>query len=742
MLSQTDSEKPLMNSFSEITIDSSISALDLILKVEGMSCTACASVIDSMLQKTEGITEVKTHFLTDMVQVKYLPHLITPGEILEKISSLGYHPSPFQEQTEHDAEKRNLLLRLGISALLSANVMMIAYALYGGFFQELSQSSIWFLSLPQLILATPVIFYGGYPIFKRTLAGLLQGKSTMDTLIATGALSAYGYSMIQMTRGSIHLYFDTAAMLVTLVLLGKYIEARARHNVSSGILELYSYASKKVRLSSGSWETIETVRPGDEFQVLPGERCPLDGRILSGAGAIDESILTGEARPLKKRVGEEVLSGSMLLDGELRLAALRAVQDSALGQTIKLMQEALTKKIPAELISDRLMGWLVPAILGLSVITAGYLVYQGATFDKAMLRALAILVITCPCTLGIAIPLAKVAFIRKAHERGIIIQDPAALEKVRELDTLVFDKTGTLTEGNFLLREIITEGLDETEALRLAASVEAGATHFIGRAIVGQAHHATLEFEKVADFEELQGLGVKGRVNGKEIAVGNRQLVEGQGVILLPELKQKAENYELQGNTVIFLGIGKKGQGVLVLGDALKVSSRKALDAVQARGIAIWLISGDSSATTQAVALQAGIARFQGQSFPRHKGQIIKDLQQEGKRVGMVGDGINDAAALVQADVGIAMLTGTNFALGSADIHLLGGDPLRVLDVMDLSAQTISAIRQNLFLAFIYNVLAIPLAMSGLINPLIAVTAMFASSLTVIGNTLRIVRFN
>ena len=476
--------------------------------------------------------------------------------------------------------------------------------------------------------------------------------------------------------------------------------------------------------------------------MLAGERCPLDGQILSGTGNVDQSILTGEARPLKKRVGEEVLGGSMLLDGELRLSALRTVQDSALGQTIKLMQEALSKKIPAELTSDRLLGWLVPAILGLSVITAGYLVYQGATFDTAMLRALAILVITCPCTLGIAIPLAKVAFIRKAHERGIIIQDPAALERMRELDTLVFDKTGTLTEGSFLLREIITAELAETEALRLAASVEADATHFIGREIVGQAQHAALEIEKVADFEELPGLGVKGRVNGKDVAVGNRQLMEGQGVILLPELKQKAENYELQGNTVIFLGLEKKVQGILVLGDRMKALTKKTIDAVQARGIDIWLVSGDSPATTQAVARQAGIARFQGQTLPQHKGQIIKDLQLEGKRVGMVGDGINDAAALVQADVGIAMLTGTNFALGSADIHLLGGDPLRVLDVMDLSAQTMSAIRQNLFLAFIYNALAIPLAMSGLINPLIAVTAMFASSLTVIGNTLRIVRFN
>jgi heavy metal translocating P-type ATPase len=430
----------------------------------------------------------------------------------------------------------------------------------------------------------------------------------------------------------------------------------------------------------------------------------------------------------------------MLLDGNLNLSALRTAQESALGQTIKLMQEALTKKIPAELTSDRLLGWLVPAIVCLSAITAGYAVYEGATFDKAMLRALAVLVITCPCTLGIAIPLAKVAFIRKAHERGIIIQDPAALEKVRELDTLVFDKTGTLTEGIFSLREIITEGLSATEALRLAASVEADASHFIGRAIVRQAHQEALTLEKVSALEELPGTGVKGKVNGREVTVGNRILMERQDITVSPDLKQRAEQYEVQGNTVVFLGIEKAAQSCFVLGDALKALSRKAIDAVQTRGIDMWLVSGDSSATTQAVAAQAGINRFQGQALPQHKVHIIKDIQQKGKRVGMVGDGINDAAALVQADVGIAMLTGSNFALGSADIHILGGNPLAVLAVMDLSAQTMKAIRQNLFLAFIYNALAIPLAMSGLINPLIAVSAMFASSLTVIGNTLRIVR--
>jgi heavy metal translocating P-type ATPase len=700
-------------------------------------------VIDTMLGKTRGIKEAKTLFLTDMVQVKYLPHLITPQEILEKITELGYQPSLFQEHAEHDAEKRGLLLRLGISILLSANVMMIAYALYWGFFQELSGSAIWYLSLPQGLLATPVIFYCGWPILKRAFSGLRHLQTSMDTLIAISVLSAYGYSVIQMARGSIHLYFDTASMLVSLVLLGKYIEARARHNVSAGILELYSYAGRKVRLSAGAgerWAPAEEVKPGDEFHVLNSERCPLDGRVISGSAFIDASILTGESRPVKKSADDEVLAGSMLLDGELTLAAVRTAGESALGKTIAFMQEALAKKIPAEKTADRLMRWLVPAILGLSITTAGYLLYHGTAFDTAMLRALSIMVITCPCTLGIAIPLAKVAFIRRAHEQGIIIQDPGVLEQAASLDTMVFDKTGTITEGVFSLRKTVTEGLTESEALRLAASVEARSAHFAARELVRQARNAGLMFAEAENFAELPGLGVTAMVNGREILVGNRKLLEARGTSCTPALLDAANHYEQQGETVIFLGMGKTVAALFVLGDALKPSSMKALETLRSRGIELWLVSGDSPDTTRAVAEQAGIARFLGQALPQHKGEIIKSIQQEGRRVAMVGDGVNDAAALAQADMGIALLTGTNFALGSADIHLLSSDPLRVLDVIDLSCQALKAIRQNLFLAFIYNGLAIPLAMSGLINPLIAVTAMFASSLTVIGNTLRIVR--
>jgi heavy metal translocating P-type ATPase len=453
---------------------------------------------------------------------------------------------------------------------------------------------------------------------------------------------------------------------------------------------------------------------------------------------VDEAILTGEARPKKKLPGDDVLGGSLLLDGELRISAIRTAGDSALGKTITLMEEALSKKIPAEVTADRLVRWLVPFILTLAIVTGGYLLYWGTPFDAAMLRALSILVITCPCALGIAIPLAKVAFVRKAHDRGIIVCEPDALEQAKDLQIMVFDKTGTITEGSFSLRAVETIGITRDELLCHAAAVEAKSGHFLAREVTHKARAAALRIEEAIGFEELQGLGVQAMVANKAVAVGSRKLMEQEGFSLSSDLDTKARNYELQGMTVIFAGWEGMVHGFLVFGDCLKTNAAQTMKTLRARGTEVWLVSGDAVETTGAVAQLAGIDEFRGQTLPFQKVEIIKMLQQSGKKVGMVGDGINDAAALAQADVGIAMLTGTNFALGSADMHLLSSDPARILDVLDMSAQAVKAIRQNLFLAFIYNTLAIPLAMSGLINPLIAVTAMFASSLTVIGNTLRI----
>jgi heavy metal translocating P-type ATPase len=753
--------------------ESFLPPLNLTMKVEGMWCPACSWLIEEVLRKTTGILESKVLFLSDLAQVKYYPHLLRPQEILDRISRLGYRPSLLQEASKSSQEKKGLLLRLGISSILTANIMMISYALYYGFFQELSRSAVAYLSLPLWGMATPVIFYGGGPILRRGFHGIRYGQTSMETLISIGALSAYLYSIFQMFRGSIHLYFDTAAMLIALVLLGKYLETHAREKVSKGMTDLYQLANQKVRLftptptlprifspplaggglpwgvSSATpkgegeggrerWISARDAKPGDEFLVLAGERVPLDGRIITGQGNVDESILTGEPRPIKKRPGEEVRGGILLLDGKLTLRTTRVGEDSSLGQMITLMQETLSKKNPAELLADRITRWFVPLILILAAITAFYVWSVNFSIDEALLRSLTVLVISCPCALGIATPIVKVAAMGLGRSRGILIRDPRALERVKDLDTLVFDKTGTLTEGNFLLQEIITEGASEQEALGRLASVEAYSDHFLAQEIIRRAREKSVKMEEATAFEEFEGMGVKGFVGGREVFIGNRQLMNKFGVDLSSSLEKRAFSLESRGMTVVLCGWDQQVRGFLVFGDSIKRGVPELVKKLQARKIITWVVSGDAQETTRAVAEELGINQFRGQALPQDKVELIKSLQQKGHRVGMVGDGINDAAALARADVGFALGTGINITQEASDFTLLASDPTRVLEIFDLSALTMKTIRQNLFFAFLYNGLAIPLAVAGFLNPLIAVFAMFASSLTVIGNALRI----
>ena len=723
--------------------ESSPPPLSLTIKVDGMWCPACSWLIEEVLRRTKGVLEPRVFFLSDLVQVKYLPHILSPQEIMTRISTLGYRPSFFPEGEALTREKKDLQLRLGVSSILAMNVMMISLALYAGFFRDLSQTVIGYFSYPLWLMTTPVIFYGGLPILRRAYAGLRYGSASMDTLISVGALAAYSYSLVQMARGSLHLYFDTASMLITLVLLGKYIEIHAREKISAGITDLYKLASQKVRLSNNGkeiWIPAKDAKPGDDFLVLGGERVPLDGRVFSGGGDVDQSIFTGEAMPVRKRPGDEIMGGVLLLEGNLKLKVTRVGQESTLGQMITLMQEALSRKNPVELLADRITRWFVPGIFVVSGAVALFLWKFNSSVDEALLRSLTVLIISCPCALGIAIPLVKVAAMGVGRAKGILVRNPEALEQAKDLDTIVFDKTGTLTEGNFSLQEIIAEGVSEQEALGRLASVEGFSTHFLAKEIVRKAGEKSVKMEEAAAFEELEGMGVKGSVEGTEVFIGNRRLMNKFGLDLASSLENRAFFSESRGMTVVFFGWNGQVHGLLVFGDSLKRGVPDFVRKLQARKIITWLVSGDAPATTRAVAEESGINEFRGQALPQDKVELIRSLQQKGRRVGMVGDGINDAAALAQADVGFALGTGTNIIQEASDFTLLAAEPTRILEVLDLSALTAKTVRQNLFFAFLYNGLAIPLAVAGLLNPLIAVFAMFASSLTVVGNALRISR--
>ncbi|MCX5906320.1 MAG: cation-translocating P-type ATPase, partial [Deltaproteobacteria bacterium] len=495
-------------------------AIDLTLKVEGMWCPACSWLIEEVLRQTKGVFDPRGFFLTDLVNLKYLPHLIRPEEILGRISQLGYRPALLQDQDQSSSGENASLLALGISAILTMNIMMVSFALYFGFFQDFSPEVIGYLSYPLWAMATPVVFYGGRQILKKAFIGLRYGSTSMETLVTIGALAAYFYSLVQMARGSLHLYFDTASMLITLTLLGKYIEARARRKVSKEINQLYRLAHPKVRLireGKEKWVLGEGVQLGDDFLVLPGEKVPLDSQVISGGGIIDESLLTGEPRPIKKRPGDRVMGGVMLLQGELKLRATRLGEESTIGQLVTLMQKALREKNPFEMLADRVTHWFVPSILALAAMPGFFLLLAHSPAEEVFLRSITVLVISCPCALGIAVPLVKVAAVGLGLSKGIVIRDPGALERVRSLDTLIFDKTGTLTEGNYSLQEIITEEGTTQEALARVASVEIHSNHFLAREMIRKARESSLVLEAADRFEELEGMGVKGFVGGREI---------------------------------------------------------------------------------------------------------------------------------------------------------------------------------------------------------------------------------
>lgn len=712
----------------------------LTLMVEGMWCPACAWLIEEVLRRTPGVAAVRAFFLSDTVRVTYLPHIVSPAEIMAGITRVGYRASLFGTERKGSVT-RDLLVRFGISAILSANIMMLSFALYFGFFQDLSRAVIGYFSYPLALMATAVVFYGGFPMLRRAARGLRYGITSMDTLIAVGVLAAYAYSVGRMAGGSIHLYFDTASMLVTIVLLGKYIEAHAREKVSAGITELYELSRQKVRLLGRGrerWVAPEAVGAGDRFRVLSGERTSVEGRIVSGRGFFDQSVLTGESRPVKRGPQDDVMAGSLLREGEAVLEATRPGSESSLRQMISLVEEALEKKEPGELFADRATRLFVPAILTIAAVSALLLLARGTAVQEVLLRSLTVLVIACPCALGIAAPLAKVVMVGAGRSRGILVRDPKALEHLRSLDVLVFDKTGTLTEGQFVLQEVITDNVGEEEALCLLASLEAHSPHFLAREIVRRAEAAGLHIQEARDIEVFEGLGVRGNVGERGICAGNRRFMLERGVYLRPGLDDEARSREQQGETVVFFAIDGDAQGLLDFGDPLRPEAQKVIEELRARGIDLWLVSGDASETTASIARSLGINRFRGGVLPSEKAQLVASLKKEGHRVGVVGDGLNDAAALAGADVGIAIGAGASMIQEASDLTILTPDLNRLLEAYELSTVAVRTARQNLAFAFAYNAAAIPLAVSGLLNPLVAVAAMFMSSLTVIGNTLRV----
>jgi heavy metal translocating P-type ATPase len=718
-------------------------ALTLRLIVRNMWCAACAWVIDESLKRTPGVFDSSCNFFTDRLQVVYDPVKISPSQVVDAVGRLGYRASEPDESTE-TKERRREFVRFAICAFLTVNVMMLSFALYTGFFTDLSAENAAKISWPIFFMATAVLIYGGYDFYKKTWAGLRHAAFNMETLIITGALSAFFYSAFNLFAGSIHLYFDTACMLITLVLLGKTLERRAKGKVLEDLENFFALMPKKVRICSGRFPdgrymAITQLAAGDIFQVTETEIIPADGYIQSGNGTVEESSLTGEPVPIVRTSGDYVRSGARVHQGGFKIKAEKVGGESTLGQMIQVIEKTLLTKMPIEGKTDIILQWFVPVILVLAAATGVACRLMGLSLGASMLRAVTVMVISCPCALGIAIPLARVAGISIAGKKGILVRNFQAFEMANRITSVVFDKTGTITHGNWTLQKIIALApFDEERALELAAGLEQNSDHFIGREILRQAQKRNIEPAAVETIQTEEN-GVIGRFDAERVKIGSADFMKDT----LTDFNNFSQSYQFRqgsASSYVYMSIGNRPAAVFVFGDSIRNGARATVDKLYERGFRLALVSGDGTETTRAIAKDLGIHDAFGGRMPKDKVAVVKLLQGQGHAVAMVGDGINDAPALVQADLSLAVHSGANLGEELADVTLMRAEPEQLIDFLVFAGAVNKKISQNLIFTFAYNVISIPMAISGLLTPLFAVSAMLLSSISVIGNTLMLVR--
>ncbi len=740
-----------------------------VFPVHGMTCASCVARVEQALSSVSGVVSVNVNLASEKATVEYLEG-VTASDLKQAVAEAGYELGEEAETLEDVAtasrrETRSLRNRFIFAAVIGLLILGLGF-------------SPFFAGKPYLLwaLATPVQFWAGWRFYRGMWGALRHRTADMNTLIAVGTSAAYVYSVLAVllpvffTSGGLkpQLYFDTSAMIIALILLGRFLEARAKGQTSEAIKKLVGMQPRTALVIRNGEEKeipVEEVAVGDLVMVRPGGRVPVDGIMRQGYSSVDESMITGESIPVEKKVGDEVIGATINKTGSFQFEATKVGKDTTLVQIIRLIEEAQGSKAPIQRLADIIASYFVPAVIGIALVTfiIWYFAGPAPAFTFALLNFIAVLIIACPCALGLATPTAIRVGTGKGAENGILIRSAEALERAHRINTALLDKTGTLTQGKPLVTDIITApSYSEKDVLRLAASVERHSEHSLAEAVVQAASDKKLKLQPATGFKAIPGKGVEASVDGKKVILGNLALMKNKK-LALNGLEKEASRLWEQGKTVMFLGIGREVIGILALADTIKPGAREAVGALHRMGIEVAMLTGDNSRTAEAIAKEADIDRIIAEVLPEHKAQEVKKLQGEGKVVAMVGDGINDAPALAQADIGIAIGTGTDVAIETGDITLISGDLSGIVNAIHLSRRTLRTIKQNLFWAFAYNTALIPVAAGvlfvvfgrtgvpsglhfilgdyGFLNPILAAAAMATSSLTVVFNSLRLRRF-